>query len=130
MMNRSVTRAREALGRVKNRLVPAAVELKLRRQVAFDRLHPEVDAVKSSPIVQIAFAAAITGLVLTGRWRMAAGVATVWLASRPITHVVAGGAGAVGMIDDLVRDGNGRLHEDLIRPAIKRFVPAEGGKVT
>jgi hypothetical protein len=121
MMNRIVMLAQKALGHMKNRIVPTAVELHLRQRVAFDRLNPQVEAVKTSPTVQIAVVAAVTGLVLAGRWTTAAGLAIGWFASKPVTRVVAGGIAAVGMIDDRLRAGT----EPMLFPVGEPLQPAD-----
>jgi len=122
MFRNVIGKARRTLGRVAARLLPTAVEFKVRQQAAFERLHPGVEQVKSSPTVQIAFGAAVTGLVLTGRWSAAAGVAGTWLASRQLTRAAAAGVGVVGMVDDRLRADAERAQcppADLLHPALE-----------
>ena len=99
MFNTIVRKSQKIVGTVKNRLAPAAAELKLRQQFAFEILHPQVELVKRSPSMQIAVGAAISSLILSGNLASAAGLAGAWFCSKPLIHAVAGGVGAVGMVD-------------------------------
>ena len=93
---------------LKNRLAPAAAELKVRQQVAFEILHQQVEIVKHSPTVQIAVSTAISGLIITGNLVSAASLAGAWFFSKPLTHAVASGVGLAGLADS-------RLAEALLR---------------
>ena len=55
--------------------------------------------VKRSPTAQITVGAIITTSILTGHWGTAAAVAGCWVGSRPLTHAVASGVGAIGLVD-------------------------------
>ncbi len=54
---------------------------------------------KRSPTTQIDAGTVITASILTGHWGTAAAVAGCWLGSRPLTHAVASGVGAIGLAD-------------------------------
>jgi len=99
MYSSIIAKSRLALGHVKSRLTPTAVELSARQRIAFDVLHAQAQVVKGSPTIQLAFAASVAGLVATGRWGTAAGLAGVWLGTKPISHAIAGGVAAVGTLD-------------------------------
>ncbi len=117
MVNSIARRGRRALGIVKDRLTPTAAELKARQQLAFSVLDPQVRIVKRSPTAQIAFGSVVSGLLLTGNWGTAAVVTGCWLGSRPLTHVVAGGVGAVGLVDAKLLAAIERLQATQIEPA-------------
>ena len=78
---------------------PIAIELQVREKLAFEILHPQVEVVKNSPTAQIVAGTIVTAAIITGNWGTAAAVAGCWLGSKPLTHLVAGGVGAIGMAD-------------------------------
>jgi len=100
MYSSIIAKSRLALGHVKSRLTPTAVELSARQRIAFEVLHAQAQVVKGSPTIQLAFAASVAGLVATGRWGTAVALAGVWLGSKPIAHAIAGGVAAVGTLDN------------------------------
>ena len=110
-------KGRKAFGIVKNRLAPTAAELKLRQQVAFEMLHPQVQAVKTSPTVQIVAGTVISGLFLAGQWGTAAVLAGAWFGAKPLTKVIAGGVGAIGLVDAKLLAALGRFQAMHAEPA-------------
>jgi hypothetical protein len=78
-------------------------ELKQRHDSAFSVLNAQVEAAKQSPSVQITTGVTIVGLLFSGRWASAAGLAGAWIGSRPLVHVAAGGVACVGMLDVRVK---------------------------
>ncbi len=109
--------SRKILGTLQNRLAPTAAELKARQRVAFSVLHPQVQTAKRLPPLQIAVAAAISGLVLSGNLASAAGLAAAWCFSKPLTQAVAGGVGAVGLVDARLLATLQRLQQTQFEPA-------------
>ena len=96
---------------------PAAAELKTRQQVAFSVLNPQIQIVKRSPTAQIVVGTIVTAAIVTGNWGTAAVVTGCWLGSKPLTHIVAGGVGGVGMVDAKLLAAIDRLQALQAEPA-------------
>ena len=71
---------------------------------------------KRSPTAQIAVGAAITGLVVSGNLASAAGLAGAWIFSKPLTHAVAGGVGAIGLVDAKLLAALQRIQAGQVEP--------------
>ncbi|MEI8376432.1 MAG: hypothetical protein WCJ35_26750 [Planctomycetota bacterium] len=118
MLNKVIKKSRKVLVIVNNRFAPTAAELKARQQVAFSILHPQVEIVKRSPMAQFAVGTAISGLILSGNLASAAGLAGAWIFAKPLTHAVAGGVGAVGLIDSRMLAALERLQSMQAEPVL------------
>ena len=117
MFNTIARKSQKIVQSTKSRLAPVAAELRLRRQVAFSVLHPQVEIVKRSPTSQIAVGAAITCLALTGNLASAASLAGAWFFSKPLTRAVASGVGAIGLVDAKVLAALERIQAMQVEPA-------------
>ena len=93
---------------MKSQIIP---DLRRREQAAFARLHPRVEAVKASPTAQVAAVASVAGLILAGKPLSAVALGTMWLGSRPLTHVAAASVACVGAVDERTRQIIVRLHQ-------------------
>jgi hypothetical protein len=63
MMNSTLAKARRTLRRVTSHVAPAAAELLLRQQAAYEKLMPAVQSVKKSPCAQIVVGATIVAFL-------------------------------------------------------------------
>jgi hypothetical protein len=107
---------RRTLGHMKSRFIPAVAALKLRHQVAFSVLDPQVEIVKKSPTVKIVAGTVLTAAILSGNWGLAAGLAGCWIGTRPVTHVVASGVACVGAVDAQLMGAIARLQKVQAQP--------------
>jgi hypothetical protein len=115
MFNNLFNRVRQSIVPVEN--LPIAEELKTRQQIAFWLLDPQVQIIKRSPTVQLAYGTIVSGLLLTGNFGSAAVLTALWCGSRPLTHVVAGGVAGVGFADSRLLARIEHLQTRAARPA-------------
>jgi hypothetical protein len=83
--------------------------LKARHNAIFATLHPQVEAVKGSPVAQLTVGTSVLGLLVTGSLGSAAGLLGAWIGSRPLTHAVAGSLACVATLDEAIERAVSRL---------------------
>jgi hypothetical protein len=96
---------------------PVASNLTARQRIAFSVLHPQVQIVKRSPVVQIVAGSLITAAVVSGNWGTAAAITGCWLGAKPLTYAVAGGVACVGAVDAGLLAALERLQGTQVEPA-------------
>ena len=108
---------RQGLRTVQNHLAPAAAHSSGPPAGRLRDPAPASGTHEGSPLVQVTWGTAVTGLALTGHWAAAATLTAGWLGSRPITHVAAGGVAVVGEIDAALLSAIERLRALVNEPA-------------
>lgn len=103
------SKTRKIRGAAKARLTAVAKGWKCRHDAAFAVLHPQVEALKSSPTAEISVSTGILGLVFTGHLGAAAGLFGAWVGSRPLTHAIAAGMACIGTLDEAIEKAVSRL---------------------